>query len=91
MRGSTKMMPPIFDHKLQYNYNEISYIIDISFTKLRLCFHNLLHYQQTFSTFAWDAVRWLHKTLCWKSRALHACHISSHHCPQNSILRLHPL
>jgi len=28
---------------------KFTYIMGISFTKLRLCFHSLLHYQQTFS------------------------------------------
>jgi len=39
---------------------KFTYIMGMSLTKLQLFFHKL-----SFSTFAWEAVCWLHKTLCW--------------------------
>ena len=38
---------------------------------------SLLHYQQTFSTFAQDAVSQPHNTLCCSTAALHTHHVSA--------------
>jgi hypothetical protein len=62
----------------------------ISFTKLRLFLpQSLLHYQHTFSTFAWVAVCRSRKTPCWSVGALDARCVSARRRPQNDALGVH--
>ena len=67
------------------------YIMDASFTRLRLGFHKVSFIISTiFFTFAWDTVWRLHYILCWSIGALHICCVSAFCHPQNSVPGVHP-
>jgi len=75
----TKVMSPIF-------FSESIGTIILKFTfilsKVEIIFPwSIQHCQHTFSTLRWIALYWSSRTTHWSVRALHACCISSHHCP----------
>ena len=69
---------------------KFTYIMGTSFTKLRLYFHEVSFIIHTLSTFVWDAVCWLHNTLCRSVDSFHACCVSAQLHLLNDVLRLHP-
>jgi len=79
-------MPLIFFLGTRIN----SYIVGMSVTNLGSFFHKVSFiYQRPFSTFAWHAVFWLHKTLCWSIMALDAFRVSAHHLQNAEELGVH--
>ena len=67
-----------------------TYIMDTSFTKLRLPPQSLLHCKHTLSIFAWDAVCLSCKTLCRNVVAFHARRVSARRRLQKGILGVQP-
>ena len=80
-----------FLRNYNYNYNEIYICHGYILYKVWIIFpQSLLHYQQTFFTFAWDTVCRSRETLCWRVAALHARCVSARLRPQNGVLGVHP-
>jgi hypothetical protein len=65
-------------------------IMDSSFSNLILFSpHSFLHCENTFPTFAWDAVCRSRKTVCWSIGALNARCVSARRS-QNGVFRMRP-
>ena len=67
--GGKKIMPPIFFSEQSYNYNEIYIYHGYILYEVEIIFPQglLLHYHQTFPTFAWDTLCQSQKTLWWRT------------------------
>lgn len=89
-RDSIKVIPPIFfSETITTIIIKFTYIIGTN-SKVEIIFpHSIPHYQHTFTTFAWDTIRWSHKILWWSIRALPTCHVSAQCHLQNSVLGVH--
>ena len=84
-------MPPIlFLANSNYNYIDMDVPKSHNVYKVEIIFPpSLLHYEQTLSTFAWDAVCLSRDTLCWSVGALHTRRVPGRRFPQNDVLWVH--